>query len=374
MILAAPALLLALSLPAAGNARTFERVLAEAEEARAAGAWERSLELLEEAFAIEARPELLNNMGRALEALGRYASAVERYRQVVENPRAPAELRALDRTRIAALEPKLSQAHLRAEGSLEIWIDGVALGSEERSVTPGPHQVEVYQRRRRRVVLRLIEPRIGESTLLGAEQLASDPSQASLTLPVPGGAVGGEGDRDLVLERLVIDGYALRAPLGSLLAVDLPGGAHRISASAIDGRSSEGTLDVGPGSSAWLGRLFRSETVPPSEAIATPIATPAAVQIPPEVEAPGPPLASWLAGSVGVAAGVAGAVLLLSASADRAEVTGASTDASGVITGVTYREAEALEGSANTKSIAGGVVIGTGAAALATALVLAILD
>lgn len=361
---------MALSLPAAGSVRSFERVLAEAEEARAAGAWQRSLELLEEAYAIEARPELLNNMGRALEALGRYSSAVQRYRQVVENPRAPVELRALDRARIAALEPKLSQAHLRAEGSLEIWIDGVALGSEERAVTPGPHRVEVYERRRRRVVLRIVESRAGESTLLGAEQLASDPSQAALTLPVPGGAVGGEGDRDLVLERLVIDGYALRAPLGSLLAVELPGGAHRISASAIDGRSVEGTLDVGPGSSAWLGRLFQSETVPPPE----PIATPTAVLIPAEAEASGPPLASWLAGGVGVAAGVAGVILLVSASADRAEVTGATKDADGVITGVTYREAEALEGSANTKSIAGAVVMGTCAAALATALLLAILD
>lgn len=106
--------LLAIWLFAASGARAdadtarFDRLVVEAAEAYGAGEFQRSIERLREAYALEKNPRLLHNIGRAEEALGHDRAAIEAYRSYLEQ-QPDAEQAAVVEGRIRLLERRLTE-------------------------------------------------------------------------------------------------------------------------------------------------------------------------------------------------------------------------------------------------------------------------
>ena len=109
------------------------------------------------------------------------------------------------------------------------------------------------------------------------------------------------------------------------------------------------------------------------------VVTPVAVAAAPVVEAPAPVSGGWrrptgvvLLGAGAVAAGV-GIVLGVQSNAARTQVTGATKDELGRVTGVTQSQAAALETSARTQATVANVLFGVGGAFAAAGVVLVVL-
>ncbi|MEC9073373.1 MAG: hypothetical protein VX938_13365, partial [Myxococcota bacterium] len=137
-------------LPANGAwARSLTDVMRDAVQARDAGDLVRTVQLLREAHKIQPAPEILNNLGKVLEQMGRYREAYDAYKLVADDPNADQSLRALDSSRLGALQPKLNKAWLLPKLTPEdatVLIDGEPTGlppGVEFGVTHGEHIVQV---------------------------------------------------------------------------------------------------------------------------------------------------------------------------------------------------------------------------------------
>lgn len=310
---------------------------------RARGELEESLALMRQAHALDPSPVLLNNIGALLEALGRYREAVGAYQDVLSHPATPPELRAQDRQRLERLSSKLASAWLRLEpsGGAEAWVDGVAveLGAE-LEVPAGARRIELWTPGTRE--LRWIHQRVpsGELTVIKAE---APPDLARLDLTQLG----------FPLEALELDGYLPRGTSRAPLTIALSSGHHTLRWRVSGEAPVERALDLAPGTRHRLAddpALRRAET--PLEVVAAP----------PREEASAWPLVALGAGAALLGAG---AGLGLAAGADRDLVRGAARDPSGVIIGLSYAQAGALESEANTKANASAALFITGATTFA---------
>lgn len=341
---------LVLALVASPSADEVERLAEAASQAREAGRLTESLHLLQEAWAEEPLPVLLNNIGRALEELGRYAEAADAYRRVVDDPRAPSELRDRDRARLDALAPKLARAWVQLEGALAvgpILVDGrpvvPAPLPEQRAeldLEPGPHVLE-----------RSTDPR--EVTILAVTAapgtIVLDASAASATLELPLARVR--------VAHLTVDGYPVRAALLELEHVHLTPGPRQLTLETDDQRTLTTLRDLHPGERLQVAALLLEAQPPlPGEVERRQLITPA----PPASRVPWTP---WLLAASGVVAATVGVVLEGSAASDRQRVRDALA-AGPVVRDLTFAEADALERGADTKATIGALVLGTGGAAL----------
>ena len=115
----------------------------------AAGDDERAEALLREAYGQQALPVIMNNLGKLLEEQGRYLEALEAYRKVTDDPDADAQLRALDRARVGALEPKAIKGWVRVPAAAA-WSWGRVAGALipfddalDVGIPPGARLVEI---------------------------------------------------------------------------------------------------------------------------------------------------------------------------------------------------------------------------------------
>lgn len=347
------ALLVALSIH--GAPRDLAAIVADAEVARRAGNWSRTLELLEEAYASHPQPELLNNIGRALEALGRYREAVERYQRVVDDAAANPALRALDVARVAALRPQLEITELQVavREPSKLWIDGQAVAEGMINLQGGPHVFELYDGGTRRSYLRTQQLPTGERRRLEHVDLTNQADDAQLV-------VGGLAQEGLTV--ISIDAYRLRADVTRIDRVTVAQGRHTI-AVVQHGKARSAQLSAGADEVLAIEELLAAAA--PSPAAELTIPAPPASEEPPSDSS----LAPVLLGAAGVIAGGAGFGLWMSARADRRAVDEAALDPQGRIVGLTYRQADDLERSANHKASAAGAISIAAAGALTVAVI-----
>lgn len=340
----AAALLLAALVVSAPAGPSAPELVSRAAALRARGELAESLELMRQAYALDPSPVLLNNIGALLESLGRYREAVTAYQGVLSHPATPPELIAQDRQRVERLSSKLVAAWLRLESTeegAEGWVDGVAveLGAE-LEVPAGARRIELWTPRTRE--LRWLHQRVpsGELTVVRAE---APPDAARLEL----------SQLALPLEALEIDGYRPRGLSRGPQTIALSSGRHTLRWRLAGEPPLERVLDLAPGARhGWADD-------PALLAREAPIGVVAAAA--PE------PASAWPLVVLGGGAALlgAGAALGLAAGGDRDLVRSAARDPSGVIIGLSYAQAGALEAEANTKANASAAFFITGAATVA---------
>ena len=181
--------LAALAAAPAHSARPMKEIMADAVKARDAGNLNRTVEFLREAYQAKPAPEILNNLGKILEELGRYREAVDAYQKVADDPNADPQLRSLDTSRIAALQPKLNRAwvlpKITPRDSL-VYMDGKLI-----DMPPG---VEFPASHRKHVVL-VVHPDERQAELRYAKFPLERRTQFSVDLnkPSPSAAALGDG-------------------------------------------------------------------------------------------------------------------------------------------------------------------------------------
>lgn len=331
---------------------SVESLAAQADQLRAQGDLEASIEVLRRAYAIEPLPVLLNNIARALEALGRYREAAATYHKVADDPQATdPQLVALDLSRLKALEPKLSRAWVQVESSVaaeQLLVDGARallrdLGHDRRELelAPGAHVFE-YSTDGTDVVLRFGSFAADTSTIGFA--IAND-----ATLPLT----------NVHARAVTIDGYRVRASMAGVERVHVAAGAHRIELSIEGGATFARAVIARSGEEL--------DPRPPAPSVAVAVA--GSVRAP--VVAPEPSSPPWLAialGCGGAGLGAAGAIFTVLASGNRQDVKDALAQPAEA-RALTMREALELESSANREATTGAVLLSAGVAVAAGALV-----
>lgn len=323
------------SLSALIGASELDRLLDEAVALRAKGDLVATLEKLRAAEKIRPHFRISHNIAVVLEDLGRYGEADVAYRAVIADRAAPADVVEGDRARAEALAPKLVKAWIvvHASSDAEVLLDGVRIEPGiETGVEPRarmrPPVIEVW----RGDVLALVAVPLVTATRTDLE-LAS-PSRSAFAV--------------LILDRpLLVDGHPVRAAR----EIWLQPGSH---AFEVERRSV--TASLAAGSETRLVALFPEVTVQETRPL---------VLQPPERDR----TVTWILGGAGLAAAVAGTVLLISGDADRASVHDAAREDE-IITGVSMRDAASFESSARTKTLAGGLALGGAAALVAIAALL----
>lgn len=326
--------------PAEGE---LDRLLARAVEAKARGDLEGALSAIRAARRTREHFKLRHNEARLLEELGRYREAAELYPTVIADPATPPDLAEDDRARLLALGPLLEVGHGRVQLSpkASLFVDDRPSAADFRHA---PGAVWLEARSATVSALRSVELKAG---LRGTFDLRLGAEQRPKHLVLSLGAEKRSG-------RLSVDQHPIRGALsGGLRELWLAPGPHAITL-ADEIQEEQRTLVGTAGERLELASLF-----------------PSAPPLSPESPQDSPPPA-WSrtalgAGVLSVALGLAAGALYLSAGADRRTITAAEREG-GLITGVTMREALALEEGAELKTTLGttsllGACVG-GAAAL----------
>lgn len=327
-----------------GAADTPATLMAQAEQARARGELAASLELVRRAHALDPSPALLHNIAVLREALGLYDEAAQAFRGVIDDARTPPEVRARDRERLAALEPRLAQAWLVVTSTGprgQIYLDReiIAVGEEVRA-SPGLHLLEVE--RPGDLWVQRLELPVGRRTTVKVAPGRSPATHAVVTL----------GHIVPPVSALELDGLRLRG-VPPRQRVELPVGRRHLRYRPYGEAWMEATVELSPGQTIALG-----------EAVA--VEVPLVETAPPPAQAsPGP----WVLLAGGGAALAGGVVLSVLASSDRAQVEEALGDGQQVVTALTYARAAELEARADAEATAGAIALGVGVGALAAALV-----
>ncbi|MFO0729095.1 MAG: hypothetical protein U1E65_35270 [Myxococcota bacterium] len=327
-----------------GSPERAAELVAQAAEARAAGRLGESLELMRQAYGQDPSPILLNNIAVLLETLGRYREALETYQRVVSDAAAPAELVELDRARILRLTPLSARAWLWLEAedaNARAWVDGMAVGLRvEVELAPGPHRLEVWSPGGAELSWSVLSLTAG---VLERWHRKAQPEAARVWV-------------DRVTPPLVsleVDGARLEGFSRAVRSVLLPPGPHRVRAVPFGEAAHDLDLVLEPKSAR---ALFEAPQV--------------VVQTPPTSArgSAGPPWA-WIGLGTGAVLLGASAISAWSAGQDRATVRGAARDMQGVVIGLSFAEAGALESQANLKSnLALGLGLAGAAAVVAGAL------
>ncbi|MEC9071871.1 MAG: tetratricopeptide repeat protein [Myxococcota bacterium] len=339
----------------------FEALVNEAVKARNAGDLERTAAMLRQAIEVKPVPEMLNNLGSIYEDLGRYADAVEMYQKVVSNPGADGVLKRLDATRIELLTPKLDRAWL-AIGSkakdLKVFVDGAAADwrpGQEVPVKPGPAAVELAtpDGKRTQVVFGNYEAGRRSAVMVSLGKKVTEMGRISWT------------KTSTRLKGFTVNGYGLSGDLGKLRAVHLAPGRYVVEGKQAGRTPVMKAVQVSAGKTQDLTAMLMGA----SEAVVPEGTTSAEIV----VEGSDSSGAAIRWGTIGVGAALTGTgiALMSMATADRNQVKDAEVN--GVMT-MPMSEAVALEDSANTKGLAGSVLMGLGLAGAVGGAVWMVLD
>ena len=144
----------------------------QAKKARQAGDLEKTVTLLEKAYAATKDPVLLNNIGKVYEEMGQYDNAYKMYLRAVNDPNIPARIKTLDESRLERLKPKLAQTQVVVPPDSpwrNVWINGVVypVGTGiEYAVTAGRFSVDAVDPSRQVLVRMQLEGPPGRRMLL----------------------------------------------------------------------------------------------------------------------------------------------------------------------------------------------------------------
>ena len=329
-------------------AQSFDYLVGEADKARGAKDWPRTIELLKKAHAIKALPELLNNIGRSYEEMGWYRDAMIAYERVANDPEAAPALRALDAGRSSKLQTKLGKAFLRIVLGLG-WdmthVEGKKLkdAALEVEVDEGKVPVEILSKDKRALIL-LWPTAIVDRRIDIVIPSAESPSRAVLTF----------GD-EFRLQRLVAGDDTVHSPLGGVREIVLAPGRVEFLVGIDEGPGLKLKVDAQGGASQDLTEALRAAKRLRDLRLAKED----------EVRSQVGPYVTTGAG--GLALGV-GFVFLWLAGEDRFAIANSRRDENGVVTSMTLAQAQELADGASTKDSLGQALLGVGGAALATGI------
>lgn len=334
-------------------AGTFDDELDKAIAAKKAGDLEKSLFHLRQAYQARPEPQVMNNIGKALEELGRYREAVEAYKKVVDDPKADANLRALDAGRVSVLQGKLGKSWVvvRLPKGAKLFVDGqppTAPPGQEMGVFPGEHLYEVVLGEGRVYAV------VKKFPLDKRTQVNLAPGTDAGTLDMAG--VAG-------VRKVAVRERWLNTPVESIEELLVPAGEVELKLRPDSGPESSLTVSVAAGKRTAAAGPFREALGVTSVVKKDPI---------PTTESGGAGPMPWVVFGGGVLLVGGGVVLQFVAEGDRDTVRDAARDDNGVITGITSTEAHELQDSANTQSTVAAVMMGVGGAAMVGGLVWAL--
>ena len=175
-----------------------------------------------------------------------------------------------------------------------------------------------------------------------------------------------------------IDGsQAGKAPFQAL---DLKPGTHRVRIMAAGYDEEERTVKVPGGGAVTVTVALRKiphslpSRFPGSDQAKVEVSTLPVVAVGKEATEPSYSTWVWTALGVGAATVIGGSVALAMGEADHQEITSADGYGSGDIVDMTQSEARDLDESGDMKKLTGGILLGVGGAALATSLVLFLME
>ena len=237
----------------------------QAETARQTGDYRTAERHLRAAYTRQPLPVIMNNLGKLFEEEGRYLAAIEAYRTVTEDPAAPPELRALDRARLAALEPKARSAWVRAPAPAawaSLRVAGIAVpmeGNVEVGVPPGPVLVEV------RPAAHLGTHRVWIQTVeRGRRHIVAAPASADETAFLTLGGLSPPVDA------MYLNGHRLSGDAGATQTLEMPAGAHAIRLESRVGKRLELRVSLAAGQSRalsdWAKGPWVAQHAPPPSA------------------------------------------------------------------------------------------------------------
>ena len=342
-----------------GEEVRFQALVNEAVKAREAGDLERTAVMLRQAIDVKPIPEMLNNLGSIYEDLGRYADAVKMYKKVVSDPSADGVLKRLDATRIELLTPKLDRAWLAIDSKkegLKVFVGGEAVGwssGEEVPVKPGQAVVE------------LTTPKGTRAQVVFGSYEAGRRSPLKVTLGKTvkkmGRIVFGKSAGRLTT--VTLNGYALSTDLATLRTVHLAPGRYVVEAQQSGGSPLIKAVQVSAGETQDLSALLAKTSSAASPQVN--------VVVSEEGGGFGGSSMKWATIGVGAALAGTGVALVSMANADRDKVTDAEVN--GEMT-IPMSEAVELEDSANSKGMAGSVLMGLGFAGAAAGVAWLFMD
>ncbi|MEC9072840.1 MAG: tetratricopeptide repeat protein [Myxococcota bacterium] len=300
----------ALPSSAQSQGRALDTIMAEAVEAREAGDTQRVVKLLQEAYAVEPAPQLLNNLGKVYEQIGAYRQAYAAYQKVANDPTAPQDLRALDTARLNGLRPKLNDAWLKPEvkpPNATVRVDGEEVELDvdgEAKLRKGRHAVQFTGADGATTALRFVDTPVGQRTTVTEDLMAPNPL---------GGAISLEGVGD-GLSSLSMNGAAVGGDLGALRTILAEPGTYAFS---LKRGEETWTAEVSPGPGETLS--LKDHLVATATAAAAPVESAGPNNAIHAQSAPtgGLPMGAVITTGAGVVTAIVGGVLLSMGNSER---------------------------------------------------------
>ncbi len=337
--------------PAPESTDSVKTALGEGREAFLAKDYETAVRWLQRAYQLKpSDPDIPFNIGRCFEELGRFHEAVKSFQQVADHRRATAADRTSAQSKLAAITPLLSKAHIRLEEPLRaglVLVDGkqIAAGVSDVQLTPGTREICALDA-------------TGAALLCWKRQL---PVGQRVSWPPPDPT----GLRSTVLwqpsepvARVEMGGVTLPVNPARLERLVLDPGTHRLLVVWAGGGETELTWELAPGM-----QLEGQPARPAAAAVAPPQMRDEGLMVSAveaETSSDGPGAGPWITLGVGGAVLVAGVSLMGAAEASRSGIE--SDRERGTISQPT---AESRWGDANTMTWIGtGLLAAGGAAAL----------
>lgn len=293
------------------SART---ALSEGRDAFLAKDFESAVVWLQRAYQLKpSDPDIPFNIGRCFEELGRFQQAVKSFQQVADHRRAKKADRASARSKLAALQPLLSSAHIRLTQSLRgalVMVDGkqIVSGVVDVQIEPGEHHVCAVDRTSEVLQCWLRELPAGQRIAWPPPDAAGlratvlwQPSEPVARLEMGGGTLPVNTSR---LQRLVLDP-----------------GTHELTVVWSEGDPTTLTLELAP-SQQLEGQPTRPlpEPEPPALGGGTSVGDGLTLSASPETDGGGAGAGPWVTLGIGGAVLVAGVSLLAVGEADRNSV------------------------------------------------------
>ena len=334
--------LISIGSPAHANDKPFAELMGDAIAARKAGNLQEAATALEAAYKVNPSPELYNNLGRVYESLGQYIKAYDIYLEVSNDPQAERSLRALDASRMAALQPKIGVAWVVTKVTpveTVVLVDGRLhegpARDKELATGPGRTGVELRAADALEVTVR-VESKlpVGERTTLEYDATAVDEKDGRLNfegvLPV--------GD-------VYLDGHKMGTDLSLITIMRVTPGVHVLELRRPGFKPETHDLDLHASAEVMITGLLKS--------IPAPIAG-----LAPWRPSKGP----WITGGAGGLAAAIGAGFLMSASSSQAEID--DNTQGGSVTGISQARAQELNDTAASHGTLGNSLLATGITAL----------
>ena len=327
--------------PAHAQEKAFADLMGEAIAARKAGDLEAAAKALEAAYKLNPSPELHNNLGRVYETLGQYTKAYDIYLSVSNDPKAERSLRALDASRMAALQPKIGVAWVVTKVTPEdavLLVDGRLhegpARAQELSTGPGRTGVELRLADSVEVTVRVPKLPVGQRTTLEYDISTLDPKDAKLNF---------EGV--LPIGDVYLDGHKIGTDLSLITMARVSPGSHTLELRRPGFKPETHELELHESAEVMVTGLLKS--------IPAPIAGAAPWR---------PSRGPWITGGAGGLAAAVGAGFLMSAASSQGEID--DNTQGGTVTGISQARAQELNDTASTHGTLGNSLLATGLTAM----------